>query len=113
MRLDVPAHLERIGSLVQKGVRELAGKHGLPLTFSGHPCLQYFAFDPPEALALQTLWTARMLTRGVMISGGFYPTYAHQEGAAALGEVADAMAAGDIEGRIGGPVKMTGLRRLA
>ncbi len=122
MRLDVPAHLERIGALVQKGVRELAGKHSLPLTFSGHPCLQYFAFDHPEALALQTLWTARMLTRGVMISGGFYPTYAHQEGDvdryleacdASLGEVADAMAAGDIEGRSGGPVKMTGLRRLA
>ena len=32
---------------------------------------------PPEALALQTLWTVRMLRHGFLTGVGFYPSLAH------------------------------------
>ncbi|MDP7395277.1 MAG: aminotransferase class III-fold pyridoxal phosphate-dependent enzyme [Lentisphaeria bacterium] len=122
MRLDVPAHLDHIGNAVRAGLRELAAKYDMPLAFSGHPCLQYFGFDHPEAAALQTLWTVRMLTHGLLITGSFYPMWTHTDAHVdtyleacdeVFAELADAIAANDIESRIGGPVKITGLRRLA
>ena len=122
LRLDVPAHIARIGLRVREGLSEVAKAHGVPLKITGHPCLQYFAFDHPQAAALTTLWTAQMLGHGILAAGGFYPMYAHQDrhvdaflaaSDPVLGEMARAIAVDDIEERIGGPVKQTGFSRLA
>ena len=62
-----------------------------------------------------------MLDHGILSGNAFYPTWAHQDAhverylAAAeivLAELASAIRLGDVESRIGGPVKHTGFKRL-
>jgi len=122
MSIDVPAHLDRIGSRVRDEVAEIAQRHNLPLVSTGHTALQYFHFDHPQALALQTLWTVRMLSHGFLASGGFYPMLAHEDQhvdafvlacGSVFEEMSQALKQDDIERRIGGPVKHSGFQRLA
>ena len=122
MRIDVPAHLQRTGTRLREGMRKIVQAHDIPLRFSGHPCLQYFAFDHPQAVALSTLWTVCMLGRGFLAAGGFYAMLSHQDHHVdsfleacdpVCGEIARAIKADDIEERIGGPVKQAGFHRLA
>jgi glutamate-1-semialdehyde 2,1-aminomutase len=121
MRIDVPAHLAGMGQMVVQGWKELAAKHGVPLKVAGWPQLPSFSFEHPEGIALMTLLTARMLKRGFLACGSCAVTLAHQEHhvtayLSALDEVfaelAEAIRAGDITGRIGGPVKHTMFARL-
>ena len=122
-RIDVPAHLSRIGSLVMEGWRRLAEKHALPLRAAGRPENASLVFDHPESAALQTLVTARMLGRGFLAAGYFNAMLAHEPRhveayLAALDEVCCELrdALGDepaaLRRRIGGPVKHTGFARL-
>lgn len=120
-RIDVPAHLVSMGALVRTGWTELGAKHGLPVKVGGRPEMNLLAFDHPESAALLTLMTARMLKPGFLAAGGFNPMLAHEPHHIALylaaldevfGELATAIAANDISGRIGGPVKHTGFARL-
>jgi len=121
-RVDVPAHVARIGGLFRAGLARLGEQHGVPLRLSGHPAITSLAFDHPEALALQTLLTVRMLARGFLAGGAFYATLAHTDAhveaylAAAeevFHELAEAVAKGDIRRRLGGPVRQSGFARLA
>jgi glutamate-1-semialdehyde aminotransferase len=121
-RIDVPHHVAAIGTGLRQGLRELATRNRLPLSLGGHPALLHIAFDHPEALALGTLLTARMLEHGILAASGFYPSLAHGDAhiqrylAAAeciFPELAQSIAAGDIRQRIGGPVRHSGMRRLA
>ena len=93
-----------------------------PLKFSGHPAVTYFSFDHPEALALQTLLTVRMLGHGFLAGAGFFPSLAHTPGhvdrylAAAqevFAELGLAIRRGDVAERIGGPIRHSGFARLA
>jgi glutamate-1-semialdehyde 2,1-aminomutase len=120
-RVDAPAHLARIGRKVEGGWRELGRKHRVPVTTPGRPELALIGFDHPEAAALTTLMTARMLKHGFLAGAGFVATLAHQDRhveayLAVLDEVFAEMAAairdGDIARRIGGPVKHSAFARL-
>lgn len=120
-RIDVPAHLARMGALVRRGWTELGAKHGVPVKVGGRPEMALLAFEHPESPALLTLMTARMLKRGFLAAGGFNPMLSHEEDHVALyftaldqvfEEMAEAIASGDIAGRIGGPVKHAGFARL-
>ena len=120
-RIDVPAHLARIGNLVRAGWQELGDKHGLPVRIGGRPEMALLSFEHPESAALVTMMTARMLRHGFLAAGGFNPMLAHEEAHVAaylavldgvFAEMAEALAAGDIARRIGGPVKHTGFARL-
>ena len=122
MRIDVPAHLDRIGRRVRDGLAGLAAEHAVPLSCRSYPAITTFAFDHPKAAALQTLWTVRMLPRGFLVSPAFDPMLAHQDHhvdayLAACDDVFAEMGAAirkdDIEQRIGGPVKHAGFTRLA
>ncbi|HQW29222.1 MAG TPA: aminotransferase class III-fold pyridoxal phosphate-dependent enzyme, partial [Verrucomicrobiales bacterium] len=121
MRLDVPGHLAKIGALVIAGWQALGAKHGIPVKTPGRPELAILSFDHPEAAALTTLMTAKMLERGYLAAGGFNAMLTHEprhvDGyLVALDEVfaelAEAIRDGDIVPRIGGPVKHTGFARL-
>ena len=79
------------------------------------------AFDHPEAAALTTLMTAEILKRGYLTAAGFNATLINERGHASaylnapdelLAELADAIQKGDVESRIGGPVKHSGFARL-
>ncbi len=122
MRVDVPAHLARIGNRVRDGLEKLARAHDVPWTSSCHPCLMYFGIDHSKLNALFTLWTVRMLARGFLSVGGIYPMLAHQDrhvdafleaAEPVMAELGEAMRADDIAQRIGGPEKLSGFHRLA
>jgi glutamate-1-semialdehyde 2,1-aminomutase len=121
MRIDVPAHLARIGAATMAGWRDLGRRHGLPVVVGGRPQMATLGFDHPEAPALLTMLTGRMLRRGFLAAGYFNPMLAHEPRhvdayLAALddtfGELAAAVAAGDVAARAGGPVKHSGFARL-
>ena len=121
MRHDVPQHLARIGRSVEDGWRELGRKHGVPVLTPGRSELALIAFDHPEAAALTTLMTVRMLKQGFLAGAGFVATLAHEPRHvdAYLGaldevftELAIAIRDGDIARRIGGDIKHSGFARL-
>jgi hypothetical protein len=93
----------------------------VPVRATGHAALLLLGFDHPDAAALATLWTARMLDRGWLCGSAFYPSLAHTEHhvdrclAAAdpvFSELALSIQANDIRQRLGTPVKHTGFARL-
>jgi glutamate-1-semialdehyde 2,1-aminomutase len=103
------------------GVQELAERHQVPLTVSGHPAHSSLTFDHPDAAALQTLLTVRMLDHGILAGAAFYPCLAHGQhrvsayltaAEPAIAELAEAIRAADATRPIGGPVKHTGFARL-
>ena len=120
-RIDVPAHVERIGRRFQQGCLAAARRHDLPLTFSSFPSLSIMRFNHPEHPALMTLFTARMLCHGILAGGSFYPTLAHRDHHIdrflavvdeIYAELATAIRVGDAKNRIGGPVKHMNCMRL-
>ena len=121
-RVDVPAHVAHIGDMVAGLWQRHAEKHGLPVVAGdGYPCLAHFHFEHELADELRTLYTQLMLERGFLAGLSIYPTMAHTEEIVSLygeaidavfGEIADALAAGDVKARLKGPVAHSGFRRL-
>ena len=121
-RIDVPAHVERIGRSVLEHWRRAGEKHGLPVVFDGgYPSMAHLSFDHEKPEVMRTLYTQEMLARGFLSDFVFYPTLAHtDEVVADYGDaidevfalIADALAAGDLEKRLAGPVAHASFRRL-
>jgi glutamate-1-semialdehyde 2,1-aminomutase len=121
-RVDVPGHVAALGGRLREGLQRIATRERVPLKLSGYPAMTYFHFEDPEALALQTLWTVRMLQHGFLAAAGFYPSLAHTPQhvdrylAAAeqvFAELGQAAREGDAARRIGGPIRHSGFTRLA
>lgn len=120
-RIDLPAHAKRIGEQMSAGWRELGARHGVPVRVAGHPALLQIGFEHPEAAALGTLFTSRMLDRGFLVGGGFYPSLAHEDrhvdrfvtaAEPVFAELALAIRDGDIAKQLGTPVRHSGFARL-
>ena len=120
-RVDVPEHLAAIGPNCARVFNGLP-PGTVPLKLSGYPALTYLNFDHPDASALQTLLTVRMLRHGFLADAQFYPCLVHEPRhvddylAAAeevFSELGRAMREGDAAKRIGGPVRHSGFTRLA
>ncbi len=121
-QIDVPAHVNQIGTRVQRAWAEAGARHQVPVKVGGHPPFSSLAFEHEQNLAIQTLYTHLMLDRGFLAGAGFYPSLAHEDRhveafAAALDEVfaqlAEAITEGDVLRRIGGRVRQAGFARLA
>jgi glutamate-1-semialdehyde 2,1-aminomutase len=121
MRVDVPAHLARMGTLVMDGWRSLGARHGLPLTVSGRPASCGMSFAHEQNAALLTLLTTRMLGRGFLAGGSCSLTLAHERHHVerylealdgVFAELPAAIAAEDVLSRLGGPVKHSTFTRL-
>jgi len=120
-RANVAAHLADIGTRVQAAWQSAASRAGLAVHVGGIPALSHIAFEYPNAQAVATLFTQLMLDKGFLASKGVYASYAHQPEhvelyLAALDEVfpeiAKAVAAGQVEARLNGPVAHAGFTRL-
>ncbi|MFZ5917370.1 MAG: aminotransferase class III-fold pyridoxal phosphate-dependent enzyme [Chloroflexota bacterium] len=120
-RVDAPAVVARVGEKVFALWQRHAAKHGLPVTFSGYPCLAHFQFEHEQANELRTLYTQLMLARGFLAGTSIYATTAHTDEIIALygeaidavfAEIAAALAAGDVPARLKGPAGHVGFRRL-
>lgn len=121
MRVDVPKHLKWLGTRVMEGWKELATKHGLNITISGRPASCSMAFNHPQAAALMTLLTTRMLDHGFLAGSSCSMTFAHgmhhvEHYLRALdtvfAELAEATKADDVTKRLAGPVKHSTFARL-
>jgi glutamate-1-semialdehyde 2,1-aminomutase len=121
-QVDLPGHVRKIGRRFRKGIQRIGDKCRISVNTAGHPALTSLTFDHPEAPALQTLFTVRMLAHGILAGAQFYPSLAHEENhvdayLAAVEEVfiemAVAIKRGDAVDRIGGPIKHTAFSRLA
>jgi glutamate-1-semialdehyde 2,1-aminomutase len=120
-QVDAPAHVAAIGAAFRDAWHELGEKHHVPARASGHPALLSLGFEHPDAAALGTLYTTRMLDHGFLAGGGFYPSLAHHErhvaawqaaAHAVFAELSDALRRGDVASRMAGPVRHTGFSRL-
>jgi glutamate-1-semialdehyde 2,1-aminomutase len=76
---NVPAHLSRIGSLINAGWDKLAKEHNLKINIEGILPLTHFSFDYKDSLTLHTLFTQEMLKRGYLASKAVYVSYCHSE----------------------------------
>ena len=119
--LDVPSHLNKIGTQFLSGWRELGEKYQLPVTCGGRPEITQVGFDHTEANSLMTLFTTRMLGSGFLASSAFNPTWAHQPrhvsaflqaAEPVFEEISEALEKNDIGKRINHKPKHTGFARL-
>ena len=78
-RENAPAHLEKMGGLIEKGWQKLAEKHSLDIEIKGPPAWISFSFkDTEQNQVLQCLFTQEMLARGYLASRSVYLSLAHQ-----------------------------------
>ncbi len=120
-RLNIPAHIERIGRRIQNIWKEQSVRHSLPLVVEGYPCLAHFKFDHPQHNELRTLFTQGMLKWGFLAGCGFYPTLAHTESIVALyanavaevfADIALALSRNNVKAKLKGPPAHSGFQRL-
>lgn len=120
--VNAPHHIAAIGRRFRETVEQLANEFQLPLTVFGRDDSVSMRFEHPQADALQTLLTTRMLEHGFLAAAGFSPTMAHQphhveryHDAARIvfGELREALDRGDLTQRLRGPVKHAMFKRLA
>jgi glutamate-1-semialdehyde 2,1-aminomutase len=105
------------GRALSRGWMELAARHSLPIRVTGMPALATLVFARPDARACKTFLAQEMLRLGYLATPSVYSCIAHdasiQSGYfAALDQVFEALAAGDIEKRLAGPLCNEGFRRL-
>ena len=122
MKINVPAHIAHIGSMMVDYWKKYAEKNHLPVeVLDGYPCLAHFRFDHELGEELRTLYTQLMLSRGYLAGTMIYPTLAHtneivEKHAEAIDEVfagiADALKEGEVKARLKGPVAHSGFARL-
>ncbi|MHC4875909.1 MAG: aminotransferase class III-fold pyridoxal phosphate-dependent enzyme [Planctomycetota bacterium] len=121
-RVNVPEHIAAIGTRYRDGWLVLGDRTGVAVTASGRADAVLAGFDHPDANALMTLFTTRMLDLGFLVSSGFNPTLAHQErhvdrclsaAETVFVEIAEAIDQGDVMERIGNNPKHTMFARLA
>ena len=78
-KVNVPAHLKKIGRIIGEGWKRLALKHGLLIKVIGPEALITFSFDyGKNNQALKTLFTQEMLKLGYLASGSVYVSYSHK-----------------------------------
>ncbi len=119
--INLPAILAAAGERLMQGWKRLGESQSVPARTSGQPALMHMTFDHPDHLALETLFTARMLERGYLAGSIFYPTIAHTDEVIdafldaanqVFPELAISIRDGSIEQRLGTPIRQTGFRRL-
>ncbi len=121
-RVGLPKHLAWAGEAVKAIWRRCAEAAGIHIKVTGgFPCMAHLQFDHPDDLAVRTLYTQEMLSRGFLAGAAYYPTLAHTERDMALFEqavgesfqaLAEAIREGTISSALKGPVAHSGFRRL-
>ncbi|MBK6880146.1 MAG: aminotransferase class III-fold pyridoxal phosphate-dependent enzyme [Elusimicrobia bacterium] len=121
-KMSVPVHLSAVGKRVQEGWRAAAKVFKIDIEITGILPLSHFSFLHEKALVLKTLFTQEMLDRGFLASTSFYASLAHGEEQMGryleavhdvFSRLAKALATGNPEGALRGPVCHSGFRRLA
>jgi glutamate-1-semialdehyde aminotransferase len=77
--LGVEKILDKNGTTIQNGWKELADKHNLDISVMGIKPLSYFAFKYSNDKEIKTLFIQEMLKRGFLSTTGYYASYAHSD----------------------------------
>ncbi|KKG07364.1 aminotransferase class III-fold pyridoxal phosphate-dependent enzyme [Methanosarcina sp. 2.H.A.1B.4] len=118
---DVPAHLSRIGNLINEGWNKIAKEHNLTINIEGILPLTHFGFDCEESPALHTLFTQEMLERGYLASKAVYVSYCHDEDCVGrymenvdevFGKIKKAIEENSVHDLLNGPIVTAGFKRL-
>lgn len=119
---DVPQHIDRIGTKIKTCWTRHIEATKVPLAVSGgFNCFAIFTFEHELADHLRLFYIQEMLKRGFLATNAIYVSLAHtEENLAAydvavgdvFAEMADALQAGDLEGRLDGPLAVKGFGRL-
>ncbi len=121
-RLNVPAHLEEIGGLVQTGWCRIADETGIDISIAGIKPASHFNFNYENALALKALFIRLMLKQGFLASNLLYVMHAHNRSHVerylkaakdAFFKIKTAMAAGQVDSLIENQPASSGFKRLA
>ena len=78
-RIKVDKHIIKIGNAVKAIWKSAAKKNNLNITITGIPTLAAFSFNYTNANSLNTLFTIKMLQRGILGFRQFKPSYSHNE----------------------------------
>lgn len=120
-KLNAGEHLMLIGKHIQKGWKDLADKHGLPIVVGGIPPLSHFSFEDTLSLHMKALFIQIMLENGFLASNLFYAMYAHKMEHVdkylcavdeAFSKIADAKRKKTLELLLKGDPAVTGFGRL-
>jgi glutamate-1-semialdehyde aminotransferase len=121
-RCNIPDHLVRIGTAIQKGwVRAAAEGSGLDISVGGIPPLSHLSISGDLSLAAQTLYSQIMLEKGFLAGKSFYACYAHRDEHVekyldattdAFEQIAKAMKNKNLDSLLRGPVAKPGFHRL-
>ena len=76
-RLQAGKRLVQLGTLVQEGWQQAAGKHGLPLQVGGMEPLSHFHFEHEQMPEMKAYFVQRMLEEGFLAGNIYYAMYAH------------------------------------
>lgn len=121
-RENVGKHLIRVGQKVQDGLTRISSAQGLPVDIGGIPPLTHISFAVKSPLHARSFFVERMLERGILASGSFYPMFTHTDEhvrryLAAASDVLEEMAAtierGKLEESLLGEAAKAGFGRLA
>ena len=122
---EVIPHIWKQGRRLQDGYNALAAELGIAARTRciGLPPRTVLTFTDragQDSLAMKSLFQQEVVRRGILNAGGFNLCYRHSDAdvertleacRAALGVLADALAADDVEGRLRGPVIQPVFRR--
>lgn len=117
----VQKELIHYGEQINTGWKELAQKHDLQIKISGIPPLTHISFNCDDPLAVQTLYTQEMLSKGYLLGSSVYATYAYKDEIIAsfikdsdsvFGLLKKAIQSGNIRKYLRGDVINAGFKRL-
>lgn len=120
-KYNVPEHLIRVGSAIQKGWIDAADNADLEIDVGGIPPLSHFSFIGEQSLVAQTFFTQKMLEKGFLAGKSFYACYAHQDNhiekylegtREVFGQIAESLEKHTLEKQLKGPVARPGFYRL-
>ena len=115
-------HLTAIGRAAQEGWARLAEKHGLKIEIGGIEPTSHFGFENEHVHECRAYFVQLMLDQGYLAGTLLYAMLAHTQDHvekyltavdSAFGEIADALAKGDIKDRMRGGPAGVGFKRLA
>lgn len=118
---NVPEFLVRYGERINDGWRKLSMKHKLNIKINGIPPLTHIAFEADNPLAVQTLYTQEMLTKGYLLGAAVYTTYAYSDSIIdkfiadsdyIFGFIKKAIESGNVKKYLKGDVIHAGFQRL-
>ncbi len=121
-KVQLPEHLDRVGSRIRKGWEDAAKHHNLHIKIAGVVPISSFTFEYGEdSQALKTLFIQEMLDRRFLAPTMCFASYAHTDVHIrkylkavnqAFGVIKDAIDTNTVHDRLRGPIAHSGFARL-